>query len=144
MKYMLDTNICSYIIKNRPIQVLHKFKKIDVHSCVISAVTLAELKYWVARNKKIHQRSKNSGDPKVNERVINDFVSHLIVMDFDDLAADVYGKIRAELEANGTLVGNADLMIGAHAISLKATLVTNNIKEFKRLPGIELENWLHK
>ena len=114
-----------------------------MRSCIISTVTLAELKYWVARNKKIHQRSQNSGDPQINKVVINDFVSHLIVMDFDDLAANFYGKIRAELAAKGTLVGNADLMIGAHAISLKAILVTNNIKEFERLPGIKLENWLH-
>jgi tRNA(fMet)-specific endonuclease VapC len=142
MKYMLDTNICSYIIKNRPQEVFKKFKTIAIEDCVISSITLAELRFWVARNKRLHRRSKNAGQPNVNELVIDQFVSHLGVEEFGSLAADVYGELRAELEAHGKMIGSEDLMIGAHAISLKCILVTNNVKEFVRLPGIRLENWV--
>ncbi len=144
MKYMLDTNICSYIIKNRPMEVFKKFKTIPMKDCLISSVTLAELRYWVARNKLHHKRSKNKGDPNINELVIDHFVSHLSVQDFDSSAAEAYGEIRADLEARGEIIGSEDLMIGAHAISLGCVLVTNNLKEFKRIPKIRLENWAEK
>ncbi len=142
MKYMLDTNICSYIIKNRPMEVLKKFKTIPMEDCVISSITLAELRYWVARNKLHHKRSKNHGEPNVNEFVIDQFVSHLAVEEFDSIAADTYGEVRAELESKGKLIGSEDLLIGAHALSLKYILVTNNLKEFKRISGLRLENWI--
>jgi tRNA(fMet)-specific endonuclease VapC len=142
MKYMLDTNICSYIIKHRPQEVYEKFKAIAIEDCVISSITLAELRYWVARNKLLHKRSKNLGQPNVNELVIDQFVSHLGVEDFGSLAADAYGELRADLEARGVMIGSEDLMIGAHAISLKYTLITNNTKEFIRLPGLLVENWV--
>ncbi|HEV2614068.1 MAG TPA: PIN domain-containing protein [Gammaproteobacteria bacterium] len=142
MKYMLDTNICSYIIKNRPQEVFKKFKTLAMEDCVISSITLAELRYWVARNKLLHKRSKNQGEPNINELVIDHFVSHLSVEDFDSSAADVYGEIRADLESRGEIIGAEDLMIGAHAISLDCTLITNNLKEFKRLHRIRLENWI--
>ena len=142
MRYMLDTNICSYIIKNRPQEVFEKFKTLAMEDCVISSITLAELRFWVARNKRLHLRSKNQGKPNVNELVIDHFVSHLGVEEFDSLAADTYGELRAEIEARGQMIGAEDILIGAHAISLKCILVTNNIKEFKRLPGIQLENWV--
>jgi tRNA(fMet)-specific endonuclease VapC len=142
MKYMLDTNICSYIIKDRPQEVFKKFKSLAMEVCVISSITLAELRFWVARNKRLHRRSKNQSNPNVNELVIDQFVSHLGVEEFDSLAADTYGELRAELEARGEMIGAEDLLIGAHAISLNYILVTNNVKEFKRLPGIHLENWV--
>lgn len=142
MKYMLDTNICSYIIKNKPLEVYEKFKSIPMTDCLVSSITVAELQYWVARNYKLHEQSNNQGQPKINEMVIDNFLSHLVVKKFDDLAADYYGKIRADLEARGVGVGNMDLMIGAHAISLSAILVTNNIKEFETMPDIQLENWV--
>jgi len=142
MNYMLDTNICSYIIKNRPQEVLKKFKTIPMENCAISSITLAELRYWVSRNKLHHKRSKNHGEPYINELVIDNFVNHLAIEDFDSLAADKYGEVRAELESKGKMIGSEDLMIGAHALSLDYVLVTNNTKEFKRIAGLKLENWV--
>lgn len=142
MKYMLDTNICSYIIKNRPLEVLAKFKTLQITDCCISSITYAELKYWVVRNNRLHMKSQNQGVPKVNEQVINNFVSHLDIVEFDAHAADVYAEIRDFIESKGLTVGSEDLLIGAHAISLNTVLVTNNIKDFVQLPGIQLENWV--
>lgn len=142
MKYMLDTNICSYIIKYKPIEVREKFNTLTLDDCCMSSITLAELRYWIARHRKLHEKSKNLTTPKVNTQIINNFISHLMTVDFDEQAAEVYGDIRAELEAKGRMIGNADLLIGAHALSLNATLVTNNIKHFKDIPGIRLENWV--
>lgn len=143
MKYMLDTNICSYIIKNRPLEVLAKFRTLEINDCCISSITYAELKYWVARNKRLHAKSKNNNSPKVNKEVIDNFVSHLDILEFDTHAADVYAEIRDHAEAKGLIVGNADLLIGAHAISLCLVLVTNNLKDFVNFPNIQLENWLN-
>lgn len=143
MKYMLDTNICSYIIKHRPLEVLAKFKTLQMDDCCISSITCAELKYWVARNKRLHVKSQNQGLPKINEQIINNFVSHLDVIEFDSHAADVYAEIRDEIEFKGLVVGNADLLIGAHAISLDMILVTTNMKDFANFPAIQLENWVN-
>lgn len=141
MKYMLDTNICGYIIKQKPAAVWEKFKVLQVDDCCISSITCAELRYWVARNKRLHTKSQNQGAPKVNEQVINLFIAHLSIMTFDSSAAAIYGQVRDVLEANGQPVGEADLFIGSHAISLNCVLVTNNIKDFEHFPGIQLENW---
>jgi tRNA(fMet)-specific endonuclease VapC len=142
MKYMLDTNICSYIIKHRPLEVRAKFKTLQMNDCAMSCITYAELKYWVARNKRLHVKSQNQGVPRINEQVINHFISHLDVIEFDPHAADVYAEIRDEIESKGLMVGNADLLIGAHAISLDRVLVTNNTKDFVNFPAIQLENWV--
>ena len=142
MKYMLDTNICSYIIKHRPKEVLEKFNTVAMEDCCISLVTYAELKYWVVRNKRLHTKNGNTGDPKVNEQIISQFISHLEVEELDTSAADCYADIRDATEAQGIVIGNADLLIAAHAISLKATLVTNNIKDFIAIPKLMLENWV--
>ena len=143
MKYMLDTNICSYIIKHRPLEVLAKFKTLQIDDCGISSITCVELKYWLARNKRLHIKSQNQGNPKINEKVINNFVSHLDIIEFDAHAAEVYAEIRDAVEAKGLIVGNADLLIGAHAISSNSILVTNNIKDFIHFPTIQLENWVN-
>ena len=142
MKYILDTNICSYIIKNRPLEVLAKFKSVGTDNCVISSITVAELKYWVARNKRLHILSGNTHIPKINEQVINQFLHHLLIIDFDAHAANSYGELRTTLEEKGKPIGSMDLMIAAHALSLDIILVTNNIKEFDRVPKLELENWI--
>lgn len=144
MKYMLDTNICSYIIKHRPLEVLAKFKTLTMDDCCISSITYAELKYWVARNKRLHLKSQNQGNPKINAQIIDHFVAHLHIMEFDTYAADSYATARDYIESNGFVVGNADLFIGAHAISLDCTLVTNNTKDFAQLPSIRLENWVNQ
>lgn len=142
MKFMLDTNICSYIIKHKPPEVLAKFRALQIDDCCISSVTYAELKYWVALNKRLHIKSKNHGSPKINEQIINNFVSHLDIAEFNAHAADIYAETRDYLEAKGIIVGSADLFIGAHAVSLNLTLVTNNIKDFANFPNIRLENWI--
>jgi tRNA(fMet)-specific endonuclease VapC len=142
MKYMLDTNICSYIIKNKPLEVLKKFNSLTTDQCCLSSITVSELKYWAARNKYLHEKSGNDGNPRINEMIINDFIMRLEIMEFDNFAAEVYGNIRLALEVKGVLVGSADLFIGSHAISLGAILVTNNSKDFDQFPGIQLENWV--
>ncbi|MDF2867772.1 MAG: mvpA, tRNA [Gammaproteobacteria bacterium] len=143
MKYMLDTNICSYIIKHRPQEVLAKFKTLQMDDCCISSITYAELKFWVARNKRLHMKSQNQSTPKINAQIIDSFVSHLDIVEFGAHAADVYAEIRNHIEALGIAVGNADLLIGSHAISLNCILVTNNTKDFINLPNVQLENWVN-
>jgi tRNA(fMet)-specific endonuclease VapC len=89
-----------------------------------------------------HERSNNPGQAKVNEKVIDTFVNHLLVVDFDAAAANCYGEIRSLFKEKGIVVSNMDLLIGSHATSLETTLVTNNMKEFVHFPNLQLENWL--
>lgn len=142
LKYMLDTNICSYIIKHKPISVRKKFNEIEIRECCISSITLAELKYWVANNRRHHERSKNPGLATVNESVLEKFVNHLLVVDFDSNAADIYGEIRSYFKEKGIVISGEDLLIGSQALSLGLTLVTNNMKEFTNFPNLLLENWI--
>jgi len=132
MRYMLDTNICSYILKNHPTAVKQKFEEVGAGNICISAIVLAELYYGAARH------------PKgiVIRREIDNFVSRLVVIPWDENAADHYGAIRASLEKAGTLVGAMDMLIAAHAKSCDATLVTNNLREFDRIKGLTLLNWV--
>ncbi len=130
--FMLDTNICIYIIKKRPESILKKFKKYRNQNVYISVITLAELQYGVER----------SSSKKFNQKIINDFISHLFVVPWDKESAVQYGKLRNTLNEKGTPVGNMDLMIASHALSLDFNLVTNNVKEFKRVPNLKYENWV--
>ena len=130
--YMLDTDTCSYIIRERPISVLEHFRKLAMEQICISSVTYAELLYGVAR----------SSSRRINRPVVDDFVRHLDVIDWDTGAAEQYGQIRADLEARGEPVGAMDMMIAAHAKSIKAVLVTNNQKHFARIKGLKVENWV--
>ena len=125
--YMLDTNICIYVIKKRPLGLLEKFNGVPKNSLCISVVTYAELLYGVER----------SSSKKMNREIVQDFISRLIVLSWDMDAASLYGKLRTNLEKNGTLIGNMDLMIATHALSQKCTLLSNNLREFKRIskPG---------
>jgi tRNA(fMet)-specific endonuclease VapC len=133
MKYMLDTNICIYIIKQHPDEVIHKFKDLKVGDLCISSVTLAELAYGVEKSR---YREKNKS-------ALEEFTLPLEIMTFDDQAALHYGHIRASLEKKGTPIGPLDLMIAAHARSLDAILVTNNKKEFTRVTKLKVEDWVH-
>ena len=128
--YMLDTDTCSYIIRERPIGVLEHFRKLAMEQICISTVTYAELLYGVER----------SSSKRINRPIIDDFVRHLDVIEWDNAAAEQYGKIRAELEAGGKPIGAMDMMIAAHAKSIKAVLVTNNQKHFARIKGLKVEN----
>lgn len=132
MRYMLDTNICIYLIKKKPLQVLEKLKKLTVSDVAISSITLAELEYGVAKSSK----------PEQNSEALNEFVAPLEIVPFDDRAACRYGEIRAFLESKGKIIGGMDMLIAAHAGSLALTLVTNNLREFERVPDLELENWV--
>lgn len=130
--YMLDTNICSYIIKQRPPQVLAKFKTIPPKQLVISMVTLAELQYGVEKSSK----------PILNQSTLNEFIRYLDVLSWDIKTVKIYGEIRTDLERKGTPIGAMDLMIAAHCLSLDYILVTNNLREFQRVPNLKVENWV--
>ena len=132
-KYMLDTNIVIYIIKYRPIEILNRFNA-NTGRIVISAITLAELLHGVEK----------SAEPERNLSIVEDFVSRLTVLDYDDKAAIHYGSIRAGLEQKGTPIGVNDLYIAGHARSAGLILVTNHCKEFDPVPGLIIENWLEE
>ena len=130
-RYMLDTDMCSHIIKEHPESVRQRFKTLAMEQLCVSVVTYAELIYGVER----------SSSKRINRPIIEDFVRHLDVMNWDTEAADQYGVIRAELEAAGTPIGAMDMMIAAHAKSIKAVLVTNNQKHFTKVKRLKIDNW---
>ena len=132
MKFMLDTNICIYIIKRRPETVLGRFASHPVGDIGISVITLAELEYGASK----------STVPARNREALEQFVSPLEVAAFDRPATLTYGRMRALLEKKGRPVGSMDMLIAAHALSVGARLVTNNVEEFKRVPGLRVENWV--
>ena len=132
MKYLLDTNICIYLIKRKPRQVLEKFNAYSVGEIGISSITVAELEYGVAKSRY----------PAENRQALMQFLAPLVIAAFDERAAIAYGEIRAALEAQGKPIGSLDTLIAAHALSLETTLVTNNVREFSRVPGLDLENWV--
>ncbi|MEA3447470.1 MAG: type II toxin-antitoxin system VapC family toxin [Bacteroidota bacterium] len=131
MEYLLDTNICIYIIKKRPYKVLERFDDLSLGSIGISSITLAELHYGVMKSSK----------PTKNQEALNKFLTPLAVVDFDYFATLEYGKIRADLEKKGTPIGPLDTLIASHARSLNLILVTNNEKEFERISNLQIENW---
>lgn len=132
MRYMLDTNICIYVIKHKPEGVFRKLKKIKPEDVCISSITYAELAYGVEK----------SAQPERNKLALSMMLSSIEIVAFDDAAADEYGEIRAGLERKGTPIGSLDMLIAAHARSLGCTLVTNNTKEFCRVEGLEVVNWV--
>ncbi len=131
MKYLLDTNICIYIIKKKPQKVFDKFKKFQVGDIGISAITYSELEYGVA----------NSGHVEQNLEALSEFIAPLEIIDFQSGAAPAYGELRAFLKKTGKLIGPLDMLIAAHAIYLGVVLITNNMEEFSRVPNLRLENW---
>ena len=131
LKYLLDTHIVIYAIKRRPPAVREVFNQ-HHGRMAISAITLAEL---------IHGAEKSS-DPSRNLAVVEDFCSRLAVLPYGDKAAAHYGSIRAALEARGQPIGINDLHIAAHARSEGLTLVSNNLREFERVQGLLMENWI--
>lgn len=131
MKYMLDTNICIYAIKQRPESVIRKFLEHDPEEMCISAITYAELMHGVEKSMAVEK----------NRLAMSLFLSPITILDFDDHAAQEYGKIRADLEKKGTPIGSMDLLISAHAKSKGLILVTNNTREFERVEGLRVENW---
>jgi tRNA(fMet)-specific endonuclease VapC len=129
---MLDTNICSYIIRNQPESVKKKLKEVEkLHEVALSSIVASELLYGAYKK----------GSQKLVE-VVKHFIDCFVVYDFDLKAAEEYALIRAELEKKGIVIGAYDLQIAAHARSLSAVLVTNNEKEFLRVEGLKVENWV--
>ena len=131
MKLLLDTNICIYIIKQKPATVLKRFLEYQIGDIGISSITLSELRYGVAKSA---HREKNA-------KALNEFIIPLEVVSYDEAAAHVYGDIRASLEKAGTPIGSMDMLIAAHAVSLGIPLVTNNTREFLRIPSLNLIDW---
>ena len=128
---MLDTNICIYLIKNKPECVLKRLKEHEYSEICISSVTYAELVHGVEKSQAVEK----------NRLALAILLANIEIMNFDTLAAEEYGKIRAELEKSGTPIGPMDMMIAGHAKSLGYTIVTNNTKEFMRVSGLLIENW---
>jgi tRNA(fMet)-specific endonuclease VapC len=130
--YLLDTNICIYIINNSPKQVVDRVKKLKVHQVKLSSISLAELEYGV---------SKSSSREK-NRKALIQFASAFDIVYFNDNDAEVYGLIRAKLEKRGQVIGPYDMQIAAQAITRDLILVTNNTEEFAKIPNLKLENWV--
>ena len=129
---MLDTNICVELARRRAGTVLARLRRRKIGTVGISSITLAELEFGVARSR----------DAARNRVALAHFCAALVIVPFDDLAAAVYGTVRAGLETSGQPIGPLDTLIAAHAVSLRATLITNNEREFRRVARLKTENWL--
>jgi tRNA(fMet)-specific endonuclease VapC len=131
LAYMLDTNICIYVMKTYPSELRDKFNALADQLC-ISSITLGEL----------HYGAEKSVRRAANLTAIEHFVARLDILPFGDKAAAHYGRLRAELERAGTSCGAHDMQIGGHARSEGLIVVTNNLREFSRMPGVRAENWV--
>jgi len=130
--YLLDTNICIYIINKKPQAVIDRIKTLKPSQVKLSSISVGELEYGVSKSQ---NREKN-------RIALFDFISAFDILPFDDGDAEIYGLIRATLEKNGEVIGPYDMQIAAQAISNDLILVTNNEKEFKRIKNIKIENWV--
>ncbi len=128
---MLDTETCIYVINKRPQQVFERFAGMTVGDVVISSVTGAELSFGVAK----------SGSQR-NRQALDKFLAPLEILPFDEAAMRRYGPLRSDLERSGTPIGALDLLIAAHALSVGCTLISNNLREFSRVPDLALANWV--
>jgi tRNA(fMet)-specific endonuclease VapC len=131
LKYLLDTNIVIYVLKRRPVEVLKVFNT-NASRMAISSITLSELIYGAEKSPNVDQ----------NLEAIEEFISHLEVLPYGPKASQHYGQIKAALERKGEIIGENDIHIAAHAISEGLILVTNNLREFKRVTNLALENWV--
>lgn len=131
-RFMLDTNICIELMRGCTPGLLERLRRFEIDEIGISSITLAELQYGVAK----------SARPAKHEGLLAEFCAPLAIMPFDHLAAETYGQVRAELEHAGTPIGPLDTLIASHAKALGVTLVTNNEREFCRVSGLKVENWL--
>ena len=132
MKYMLDTNICIYILNKKPISYIKKLENLEKkYTIAISSIVLSELQFGVSNSKYKEQNQIN----------VNSLISKLEIIDFTSQCALYYGEIRADLKRKGVIIGNNDLLIASHAVCEKATLVTNNTSEFKRVQELKFIDW---
>lgn len=131
LRYLLDTNICIYLRRRRPVSVVARIAKLASGEAAISVVTYGELRLWLEKH-----------ESRAKAEVILDALTQILeVLPMTANAAEHYGVIRRHLEAKGEIIGSNDLWIAAHARSLKLALVTNNEREFKRVPGLKVQNW---
>lgn len=130
-RIMLDTNICIYIIKNRPLHVKKRLSDYSVGDVTLSSVVVSELYFGAYKSEKVEQ----------NLMALEEFLKPFDILEYGTSASKEYGKLRATLERSGTIIGGMDMLIAAHALASDMTLVTNNTKEFKRVEGLRLENW---
>lgn len=131
MIYLLDTNICIYIINNKPPHVFEKFKQYQLGQLAISSISASELAFGVEK----------SGSSR-NKNALDKFLAPLDVLPYDENAIWHYAKLRQSLQSKGQTIGSLDMLIAAHALALDTVLVTNNIKEFERIDDLKLENWV--
>ena len=129
--YLLDTNICIYIINKRSAKIVRKINSLEPSEIKISSITVAEMEYGASK----------SSNRKMNRDALNRFLSSFEIVNFDTGDAEIYGIIRAELERNGNIIGPYDMQLAAQALRGGYILVTNNTKEFQRIIGLNLENW---
>ncbi len=132
MNFLIDTNICIYIMNKRPPEVIQKFKNIEIGQVGISSITVSELQYGVSKSKLREQNSKR----------LEEFLTPFQILPYDEDASKYYGEIRSQLESKGFIIGPLDLLIAAHALSQDLVLITNNEKEFKKIPLLKIENWV--
>lgn len=131
IQYMLDTDICIYIIKRKPADVIKRLMKSRISQIGISSITLSELESGVEKSSKQEQ----------NQVALAQFLAPMEILSYGDEAAQQYGRLRAFLEKQGTPIGSLDMLIAAHALSIDCILVTNNEKEFGRVPNLKIDNW---
>ena len=134
LRYLLDTNICIYIARHRPVEVLERFKRLRPGEAAISAITYGELQYGAGK-------SRHS---KAAHRILEQLTALVPVLAVDAEVGERYGEIRAKLEKSGASIGNNDLWIASHAAAIGVPLVTNNEREFRRVPGLKVENWIRQ
>lgn len=132
MKWMLDTDTCIALIKRQPPTLIKRLQARAVGDVGISSITLAELQFGVSKSARRHQ----------NEAALGQFLLPFEIAAFDELAAGSYGDVRAEIERNGTPIGPLDTLIAGHALSLNVVLITHNLREFKRITGLRIDDWL--
>lgn len=131
MRFMLDTNTCVDLIRERDERILRRMKRRSPDDLCVSSVTLSELEYG----------AEKSAKPQKNRLALAEFMTPLAVVPYDDSVAPVYGRVRTALEKAGTPIGPLDTMIAAHALTLGLTLVTDNEREFRRVAGLKVQNW---
>lgn len=132
MKYMLDTNICIGLIRQKPQKLIRRLTRCEPGEIGVSSITIAELAHGANKSNQMEQ----------NLSALDQFLLPIEVADFDQRASAAYGYIRAFLEREGKIIGSMDLLIGSHALSLGVTLVTNNVDEFQRIPKLKVEDWM--
>ena len=132
MKFLLDTNICIYIIKRKPKRVFERFQSLNPSDLGISSITVAELEYGAYKSQRLEK----------NRTALNQFLLALEILPFDQRSTQVYGQLRAMLERQGTVIGAMDMLIAAQAQALGLILVTNNVNEFSRIQNLVIQNWV--